>query len=711
MPTSPSLNETRLNLVAGGYAPIPLYGKEPPIYGRNNKRKGLANWTELHNVTSQMIEMWERQWPDAGNTGILTRLVPALDMDILTPEAAEAAEMQVRERFEEKGDILVRIGQSPKRAIIFRTDRPFDKITENLVAPDGTEEQKIELLGDGQQLVVSGIHPKTGNPYSWFGGSPEVTPRDKLPYIHEEEARDLVEVILNLLVSEYGYHRAPQRPKKLRNGNGHDGQFDMTAFAGGASDWGFLTENIRAGRELHDSLRDLAGKLVTSGMSTGAAINFLHGLMENSEARQDTRRWQERFDDITRLVESAGVKDEKPATSSLSLLRPYIARPFSQIPRRQWLHGGHYIRRQVVMTVAPGGYGKTSLIICNAIEMSTARGLIGPAPLAPLRVAYWNAEDDDDEVERRIAAVCIRYGIDPNCLEKQLFLGSRITGSQRIAMLDRRGNVMFDQKLLAEVTKFIGDNRIDCAIFDPLIAFHKVPEGDNTSMEQVIKEGFEPIAIKTNSCVELSQHTRKSTQANHGELTADDSRGAGAIVNAARSVRILNRMSKEEAEMPQIEPEERRHYLRVGRDKTNLAPPGKASWVHLISMDLPNSDGMLPGDKVQAAEPWNYPQPFDGVTPDDMRWAREEVRRNPYRTAANSPAWFGYAVAKRLGIYIGDPGMVRDQSEKGNRKRVTTIIKTWVDRGVLSKETREDGAQRKEFEFFIPGNWNEGETE
>jgi hypothetical protein len=46
-----------------------------------------------------------------------------------------------------------------------------------------------------------------------------------------------------------------------------------------------------------------------------------------------------------------------------------------------------------------------------------------------LRVIYWNAEDPDDEIERRIAAVCLRYGLDPSRLEGQLFLGSRITGA------------------------------------------------------------------------------------------------------------------------------------------------------------------------------------------------------------------------------------------------------------------------------------------
>ena len=60
------------------------------------------------------------------------------------------------------------------------------------------------------------------------------------------------------------------------------------------------------------------------------------------------------------------------------------------------------------MTVAPGGYGKTSLIIVNVIEMCLGTGLIGPAPSGgQLSVAYWNAEDPPEEVERRIAAVCL----------------------------------------------------------------------------------------------------------------------------------------------------------------------------------------------------------------------------------------------------------------------------------------------------------------
>ena len=367
-------------------------------------------------------------------------------------------------------------------------------------------------------------------------------------------------------------------------------------------------------------------------------------------------------------------------------LAPYVARPFSQIPLRQWLHAGHYIRQQVVMTVAPGGYGKTSLIIVNVIELCLGIGLIGPAPSGgQLRVAYWNAEDPPEEVERRVAAVCLHHEIEPERLEGQLYFGSKIIGDQRIAMLDRGGNVVLNSKLLGELMQFIKDNQIDCAIFDPLIAFHRVPEGDNVAMEQVVRV-FEQIATDCDCCVELSQHTRKSGQGQQGEITTDDSRGAGAITNAARSVRILNRMTAQEAEMPKIAAEERRHYLRVSRDKTNLAPPGKATWVHLVSVELPNGDGVRPGDNVQAVEAWDYPQAFDGVTTDDMRWAREEVRRKAYRTQPRSPEWFGYALADRLGLDIGDPETAhasRDLDEKGNWRRITTVIKTWLDNGVL----------------------------
>src|SRR5262249_43411318 len=74
----------------------------------------------------------------------------------------------------------------------------------------------------------------------------------------------------------------------------------------GPADWQYLYDNIIKGNALHDSLRDLAAKLIASGTSAGAAVNQLRALMEASSAPHD-ERWQERFDDIPRRA-GGGVK-------------------------------------------------------------------------------------------------------------------------------------------------------------------------------------------------------------------------------------------------------------------------------------------------------------------------------------------------------------------------------------------------------------------
>src|SRR5262249_29255793 len=65
-----------------------------------------------------------------------------------------------------------------------------------------------------------------------------------------------------------------------------------------------LIASILKGDDLHESVRDLAAKFVATGMHPGAAVNSLRALMENSSAPKDDR-WQLRFDDIQRAVETA----------------------------------------------------------------------------------------------------------------------------------------------------------------------------------------------------------------------------------------------------------------------------------------------------------------------------------------------------------------------------------------------------------------------
>ncbi len=126
------------------------------------------------------------------------------DIDITEQAAADAIEWLVRDRYADCGVLLARFGRAPKRAIPFRTDKPFKKITANLVAPSG-ELHRLEFLGDGQQFVVDGVQPDTRKPYSWFGGELASVKREDLPCIDESEARQLVDDAVELLVAEHGY--------------------------------------------------------------------------------------------------------------------------------------------------------------------------------------------------------------------------------------------------------------------------------------------------------------------------------------------------------------------------------------------------------------------------------------------------------------------------------------------------------------------------
>jgi hypothetical protein len=376
------------------------------------------------------------------------------------------------------------------------------------------------------------------------------------------------------------------------------------------------------------------------------------------------------------------------------LLQAYVPRPFDQIPPRQWLHAKHYVRQHVVMTVAPGAYGKTSLVLCNAIEMATAKGLLGPPPKERYRVLYWNGEDPPEEIERRIAAICLHYKIEATELQDWLFTGQKLKGKQRLARLDRHQQLSINQPMLHDIEHFIQREKIDCVIIDPLLPFHHVPERLNEVMEEMISSTFGVLVERQNCCIELSHHTRKTQSGAMGELSVDDSRGGGAVTNMARSVRILNRMTEKEATLPNIPSDERRYYLRVNRDKPNLAPAGSATWVHLSSQELPNGP---PGDSVQVVEPWKYPQPFDNVTAADMHWMRAEVVRVSYRSDPRSKDWVGVPLADRLDLDIKD---------KSGRSQVNTILKTWFKNGALATEVREDKYRTKR-EFVIPGPWKD----
>jgi hypothetical protein len=294
--------EVRLAIVGCGYIPIPIIGKRPPF----------DRWQKVTNVTRLILEGWSQNFPGASNTGILTRVTPTIDLDLLQGPAACAAEEFIRARFSSRGRILTRVGRAPKRAIPFRALQPFKKLTSNFAVATGAEAEKIEFLGDGQQFVAHGIHPDTQTAYTWSGGDPTTIAYTDLPEITAEEAQRLQSDLVALLCRDFGYTAAKGR---MRNGT--------VPPAAGSGDWQELVDNILAGQDLHDSTRDLAAKMARSGMQGGAIVNFLRGLMSSSTAPRDAR-WQSRYEDLPRAVDTieAKIEGERQAAATASMPPP-----------------------------------------------------------------------------------------------------------------------------------------------------------------------------------------------------------------------------------------------------------------------------------------------------------------------------------------------------------------------------------------------------
>jgi hypothetical protein len=60
------------------------------------------------------------------------------------------------------------------------------------------------------------------------------------------------------------------------------------------------------------------------------------------------------------------------------------------------------------------------------LAMEVRRPLLGEQPDARYRVWYHNAEDDTEEINRRIAATCQHYGLSMSELEGWLFCTSGV---------------------------------------------------------------------------------------------------------------------------------------------------------------------------------------------------------------------------------------------------------------------------------------------
>jgi hypothetical protein len=387
-------------------------------------------------------------------------------------------------------------------------------------------------------------------------------------------------------------------------------------------------------------------------------------------------------------AEDARIREQEEIARAIVATRFKWCDPAS-IPPRPWLYGRHLIRGFASTLIAPGGLGKTSLGVVDALALCSGKTLIGDQPHAPSKVWLVNLEDPRDEMLRRLVAAAMHYGIDPAVLEDRLHLD---VGRERpivTAEATRSGAVII-RPVVDALEREIKANGIDALIVDPFVSSHRVPENDNGAIDLVAKE-WSALAGRTNCAVELVHHVRKL----RGEdATAEDARGGSALLAAVRAARVINGLSAEEAKSYGIPERDRRRYFRVDDGKSNLAPPAEAKWRQMVSVSLGNATADRPDDFVGVVAAWTPPNPLDGINVDDLAKVQDAIDGKGLRQNSQARDWVGHVVGETLGISVSTPE---------GKAKVSGLIKIWVANDALRivHVTDEKGKQRPTVEVGI----------
>lgn len=162
---------------------------------------------------------------------------------------------------------------------------------------------------------------------------------------------------------------------------------------------------IRTGEAFHDNTMRAAAHLVAGGASERTATGVLRAVMEQSEQRNN-ERWQKRYDDIPRLVQSA-IRKYGRGGQEIGSFRPLSAISFDDFmgmdipPRKSLLDP--VLREQGLMLVHSfRGTGKTFLSVGIAVALTSGGTFLGWSAPEAVSVLLVDGEMPADALKQRL---------------------------------------------------------------------------------------------------------------------------------------------------------------------------------------------------------------------------------------------------------------------------------------------------------------------
>ena len=340
----------------------------------------------------------------------------------------------------------------------------------------------------------------------------------------------------------------------------------------------------------------------------------------------------------------------------------------SALPPRRFIYGRYYIRGFCSFLASPGGTGKTALQIVEALSIVTGRSLIGEPVYEQTNVWMANLEDPEEEMQRRILAAMRQHRVKPDEVRGKFFMDAGRSLDLKFAIQTRDG-VVVNEKMVEYMRKRIIDLNIGVVMLDPFVGCHDVQENDNGAQNRVMAV-IRKLADETNASIVLVHHTRKM---NGGTVDVDSIRGAGSLIGAARSARVVNPVSEQRAGEMGISQEQARGLFEVTDGKNNLTP--KATEAILRRFESVTLDN---GDFVGVVVEAEAPGLFHDVTDADVRTILRTIERGYEREDGSV---IGYSInAQARERWAGNVVLQHNFERLGTiqEARAKGIMKSWI---------------------------------
>lgn len=422
-------------------------GKVPGDLGPNGWRS-IPGWRGQAVASSAHLQAWDlNELARGAGIGLRAAEFPGVDIDV---SDAALADQLTRLTLLHLGPSPRRIGRAPRRLHPYRL-KPGSVVGKRVLEFTlAGVTHKVEVLGSGQQYVLHGTHPGTGQPYAWPDGDLVTLGAGALPEVGEAEldaymaaAAALVLQIGGALTSTAAHGATPdncpdqdtlrapgeglarctlvrEALRSIPNGRGSGRSYD---------EWFRILCAVRAslGPDLADHPGVVGDVVAWSNQwdfdPQGHEDKYRHAAPPPHKVGWDHLRataaaagWNPRYETELRLADAVarfraeplpGAANDNPADEWFTFAELAGVAP----PARRWVIPGWLPLGETTAMFGAGGTGKSLLAMQIATCVATGRPFAGLEIPEPGPVVAVYCEDDRDELHRRQTDICRVLGV------------------------------------------------------------------------------------------------------------------------------------------------------------------------------------------------------------------------------------------------------------------------------------------------------------